>query len=100
MHISQKFLKNHIKDLQVYCPQELRLVFIELSLPRKPNSAVGTMYKHPSMQYYKFNNHFLENLLNKIETEKKYSILAGDRNLNSIKYSQTTAINEFPEIIL
>ena len=52
------------------------------------------------MQYYKFNNHFLENLLNKIETEKKYSILAGDRNLNSIKYSQTTAINQFPEIIL
>ena len=51
------------------------------------------------MQHYKFNNDFLENLLNKIQTEKKFSILAGDFNLNLIKYSKTTGINQFPKII-
>ena len=52
------------------------------------------------MQHYKFNNDFLENLLNKIQTEKKFSILAGDLNLNLITYSKTTGINKFLEIIL
>ena len=52
------------------------------------------------MQHYKFNNDFLQNLLNKIQTEKKFSVLAGDFNLNLIKYSQTTGISQFLEIIL
>ena len=52
------------------------------------------------MQHYKFNNDFLENLLNKTQTEKKFSVLAGDFNLNLIKYSKTTGINQFLEIIL
>ena len=52
------------------------------------------------MQHYKFNNDFLQNLLNKIQTEKKFCVLAGDFNLNLIKYSKTTGINQFLEIIL
>ena len=75
-------------------------MFIELTIPNKPNFIVGAMYKHPSMQHYKFNNDFLQNLLNKIQTEKKFSVLAGDFNLNLIKYSQTTGISQFLEIIL
>ena len=75
-------------------------MFIELTIPNKPNFIVGAMYKHPSMQHYKFNNDFLQNLLNKIQTEKKFSVLAGDFNLNLIKYSKTTYISQFLEIIL
>ena len=75
-------------------------MFIELTIPNKPNFIVGAMYKHPSMQHYKFNNDFLQNLLNKIQTEKKFSVLAGDFNLNLIKHSKTTGINQFLEIIL
>ena len=52
------------------------------------------------MQHYKLNNDFLQKFLNKIYTEKKFSVLAGDFNLNLIKYSKTTGINQFLEIIL
>ena len=100
MYISQKFSYKQCKDLQIYCPKELESVFIELTIPNKPNFIVGAMYKHPSMQHYKFNNDFLQNLLNKIQTEKKLSVLAGDFNLNLIKYSKTTGINQFLEIML
>ena len=75
-------------------------MFIELTIPNKPNFIVGAMYKHPSMQHYKFNNDFLRNLLNKIQTEKKLSVLASDLNSNLIKYSKTTGINQFLEIML
>ena len=75
-------------------------MFTELTIPNKPNFIVGTVYKHSSMQHYKFNNNFLKNLLNKIQTEKKFSILAGDFNLILIKYSKTTGIFKLLEIIL
>ena len=61
-----KFSYKPSKDLKIYCPKELGSVFIELTIPNKANFIVGTVYKHPSMQHYKFNNDLLENLLNKI----------------------------------
>ena len=88
------------KYRQIYCPKELESVFIELTIPNKPNFIVGAMYKHPSMHHYKLNNHFLQNVLNKIQTKTKFSLLAGDFNLNLIKYSKTTDINQFLEKIL
>ena len=75
-------------------------MFIELTIPNKPNFIVNAVFKHPSLQHYKFNNDFLLNLLNKIQTERKFSVLAGDFNLKLIKYSNTTGINQFLEIIL
>ena len=50
------------------------------------------------MQHYELNNDFLENLLSKIKTEKRFSLLAGGFNLNLIKYSQTRNI-QFLELI-
>ena len=100
MYITQKFSYKPHKDLQIYCPKELESVFIELTIRNKPNFMIGAMYKNPSMQHCKFNNDFLQNLLNKIQTEKKFSVLAGDFNLNLIKHSKTTGINQFLEIIL
>ena len=104
LYISQKFSYKPRKDLQIYCPKELESVFIELTIPNKPNFIVGAVYKHPSMQHYKFKNDFLENVLNKIQTEKKFGVLAGDFNLNLTKYLKTTGrptgVNQFLEIIL
>ena len=91
---------NNVKTYKSIVPKELESVFIKLTIPNKSNFIVGAMYKHPSMQHYKFNNDFLQNLLNKIQTEKKFSVLAGDFNLNLIKYSKTTGISQFLEIIL
>ena len=71
-------------------------MFIELTIPNKPNIIIGAVYKHPSMQHYKVNNDFLKSILNKIQTGKKFNVLAGDL----IKYSKTTGINQLLEIIL
>ena len=53
-----------------------------------------------SATHYKFSKDFLGNLLNKIQTEKKFSILAGDFNVNLIKYLKKLEINQFIEIIV
>ena len=45
------------------------------------------------MPNYKFNIDFMENLLNKIRQESKRTTLAGDFNLNLIKYAQKTGVN-------
>ena len=91
---------NHLKTYRSIVPEELESVFIEFTIPNKPNFTVGAVHKHYSMQHYNFNNDFLESLINKTQTEKKFSILAGDFNLNLIKYSKATGINLFLEIIL
>ena len=52
------------------------------------------------MQNYKFNIDFKENLLNKIKQKSKRTILACDFNLNLIKYTQKTGVNQFLEIVL
>ena len=52
------------------------------------------------MQNYKFNIDFMENLLKKIKQESKRTNLAGDFNLNFIKYAQKTGVNKFLEIVL
>ena len=54
LYISQKFSCQPHKDLQIYCPKELKTTFIELTIRNKPNFIVGSMYKHPSMQQDKF----------------------------------------------
>ena len=100
MYISQKFSYKRRKDLQIYSLKELGSVFIKLPIPNKQKFILGTVYKLPLMQHYEFNNDLLENILNKIQTEKKFSALAGDFNLNLIKYSKTTSINLFVKIIL
>ena len=74
---------------------------MELLFPNKPNKlfqisfAIGTIYKHPTMQNYKFDVDFMENMFNKIKQESKRTILAGDFNLNLIKYGQKAGVNQF-----
>ena len=49
---------------------------------------------------HKFNNDFMNNLLEKLTLENKPSIITGDFNLNLIKYMQNTGVNQFLENIL
>ena len=72
-------------DFQIYSPKELESIFIEIIIPNKPSSILGTIYKHPSMKPYKFNNEFVEPFLSKIKAEGKVTFLAGDFNFNLIK---------------
>ena len=100
MFISQTLQYKVGKDLQIHCRKRLESVFIELLFSNKPSFLIGTIYKHPIMQNYKFNIEFLENLLNKIKQESKRTILAGNFNVNVIEYAQKTGVNQFLEIVL
>ena len=51
------------------------------------------------MKHYKFNNDFMNTLLEKLTSENK-PIITGDFNLNLIKYMQNTGVNQFLENIL
>ena len=100
MYISQK-LSNRVPEyLQIHSPKELESVFIELLIPSKPSLVLGTIYKYPNMQHFKFNSDFMKKLLNKIGLEKKRSLIVGDFNLNLIKHRQITGVNQFVEVML
>ena len=49
---------------------------------------IGVVYKHLSMKHYKFNNDFMNTLLEKLTLENKPFIITDDFNLNLIKYMQ------------
>ena len=62
-------------NVYIYSPKELESIFIEFLFPNKLSSILGTIYKHPSMKPFKFNNKFLEPLLSKIKAEGKDTFL-------------------------
>ena len=81
--------------LQIYSPKEIESVFIEITIPHKPSSLLGTIYKHPSMKLHKLNK-FLEPLLTKFK-EGKVTFFKGGFNFNLMKYNQNKCNAEFLE---
>ena len=66
IYISQNLSYKLRKDLQIYCPKELESTFIELLISNLQSHLIGVVYKHPSMKHYKFNNNFMNTLLEKL----------------------------------
>ena len=52
------------------------------------------------MQSYEHNIDLMENLFNKIKPKSKRTILAGNFDLNLVKYAQKAEANQFLEIAL
>ena len=57
-------IANHLsyilrQDLNIYKKNELESTLIEIMNPKKSNTIVGTMYKHPSMDITDFNSNYL-----------------------------------------
>ena len=69
--------------------------FIEIMNPKKSNTIVGTIYKHPSMDLADFNSNYLNNLLEKISKEQKFVFLLGDFNINLMNYNVHNPANQF-----
>ena len=99
IYISQNLSYELRKNLQIYCPKELESTFIELLISNRQSHLIGVVYKHPSMKHYKFNNNFMNTLLEKLRLENKPSTITGDFNLNT-KYMQNTGVNQFLENVL
>lgn len=95
MYISKDISYVLQRDLQKCSSRELESIFTEITIPNKSSSLLGTIFKHPLVKPYKFNNEFLEPLLSKIEAEDKATFLAGDFNFNFIKCNQIRALQSF-----
>ena len=100
MYISQKGLYKPRKDLLFYSHKKTELVFIELLIPNKQNYLIRMVYKHPVIQHIKFNDACITSLLNKLKTENKATIVAGEFNLNMMKYTQVRGAHQFLETLL
>ena len=66
MYILENFSYTSKIGLQIYSSKELESIFIELLIPNKQNHIIETVYKHPLMQHFKFNE-LMRNLLAKID---------------------------------
>ena len=82
------------------CPKELESVLIEVMIPNKQSCILGTIYKHPSMKHFKFNNEHIEELLRVITHENKNCSLTDDFNLNLLKHAKSPGVSKFLENLL
>ena len=82
-------------DLTIYAKNYLESTFIEITNPSKTNIIVGCIYRHPTMDLNEFNYYYLNPLLEKLAKEQKTVFLLGDFNVDTLKYEQHKATNEF-----
>ena len=81
------YIRNHLSykmrnDLKIYKSFELESTFIEICNPKKTNVIIGCIYKHPNVNINKFNDDYLNELLDKLSKENKTIFLFGDFNIN------------------
>ena len=82
IYVSKKLNSKIRNDIKIYKPKELESTFIEITNPRKKNTLIGCIYKHPGMSVDEFNDIYLTPLLKKITFENKNIFLTGDFNIN------------------
>ena len=94
------YIANHLSykchnDLIIYKKNELESTFIEIVNPKKSNTLVGVIYRHPSMDLVDFNCNYLNKLLENISKEQKSIFLLGNFNFNLLNYNEHNQTNEF-----
>ena len=82
------------KDLQIYKSKQLESTFIEVSQD-KTKVLIGWVYRHLSIEFSKFNNHYLSNLSETLSNESKTQSHLGDLNADLLKYDRDSNISDF-----
>ena len=83
-------------DLVIYKPKKLESIFAEVVLPKKSNFIVGCIYKHPCMDIWTFNNHYLNPLLDNLSKEaNKTIVLLGDFNIDLLNFDTSEYVSTF-----
>lgn len=68
-------------------------MFIKLLIRNNRNCLIGTIYSHYTSINAAFQvKRYVRPVLNKTKTESKAAIMAGDVNLNYIKYTQVRGV--------
>ena len=70
LYIDKNLTYRPRSELTLYKSKEIESSFIEIIEPKKKNTIVGCIYKHPNVSVGEFTNDFLERLLEKLSFEK------------------------------
>ena len=97
MYISEKNSYKIRNDLNIYNPEQLESILIEILRPDLPGDIIGTMYKHPSMNVSTFKEEFLAPLFKNLNKENKEVILAEDFNVNLLNFGKKRGTHQFSE---
>ncbi|XP_057305356.1 uncharacterized protein LOC130642284 [Hydractinia symbiolongicarpus] len=94
------YVRNHFNckirdDLNIYKSKELESIFIEIISPRKKNTIVGCVYKHPGMSIDDFNSNYFQPIINKTMNEDKSVFISGDFNINLLNISKDDQSSDF-----
>ena len=81
-------------DLNIYQKNELESTFIEILIPKKSNTFVEVIYRHPSIDLTDFNCNYFNKLLESISTEQKSTFLLADFNVNLLNSNEHNQTNE------
>ena len=88
--IEYDIIKNLTKSHENICES----IFVEIKHPTLKNVIVGTIYRHHT-PVQSFLDTYLRKMLQTITKSKKRCILAGDFNVDLIKYGDNKTIDEF-----
>ena len=81
LYIDQNLRYRSKSDLTLYKSKEIESSFIEIIEPKKKDTIVGCIYRHPNVSMGEFTNDFLEPILENLSFEKREVILMGDFNI-------------------
>ena len=87
-------------DLNIYKTKELESAFIEVINPKRTNSIIGVIYRHPCMETNIFNDEYLKNLAEKLSSENKNNYISGDFNYDLLKVSTHNETFDFFNIMM
>ena len=99
LYIDKNLRYRSRNDLTLYKSKEIESSFIEIIEPKKKNTIVGSIYKHPNVSVGEFTNDFLEPLLEKLCFEKKEVILMGDFNINLLNCNMDKSTSHYVDTL-
>ena len=86
-------------DLNVYKANQLEPTFVEIINPKKSNTVIGCLYKHPNMDILDFKNNYLSQIFEIVSKERKQVFLVGDFNINLLNYNNHQPTNDFLDLL-
>jgi hypothetical protein len=100
LYISKELNFKLRNDLKIYSPKEVESIFIEIINPKKSNTIIGSIYRHPSMCGDDFNDNYMRPLAHKLNLEKNKNIhLAGDFNFDLLNASTHNPTSDFFDLL-
>ena len=94
MYVRSDLEFNKLESYSTSQPETCESIFIEIKHPTKKNVVVGTVYRHHT-EVANFIDNFLKQTLQKITKSKKTCIIAGDFNVDLIKFGNNSHVDSF-----